>query len=113
MGDFFNKDYNFNINNVLFTTKDAQIFLKISFLVTFFTFSSVIRKHFEHNLRIFANFRVKTQKSIVSPLPFQNLQVLGGFFNKDYTFYTKNLYFTTKDTQSISKIRFLVTFLHF
>ena len=80
-----------------------------------FTFSSVIRKHFEHNLRIFANFRVKTQKSMVSPIPFQNLQFWGGgdFFNKDYTFYTKNLFFTTKDTQSISKIRFLVTFLHF
>ena len=38
LGGFFNKDYNFNINNVFFTTKDAQIFLKISFLVTFLHF---------------------------------------------------------------------------
>ena len=36
-----------------------------------------------------------------------------GFFNKDFTFYTKNLFFTTKDAQSIVKIRFLVTHLHF
>ena len=36
----------------------------------------------------------------------------GGFFNKDYSFYTKNLFFTTKDAQSFIKIRFLVTFLH-
>ena len=35
---FFNKDYNFNINNVFFTMKDAQTFLKISFLVTFLHF---------------------------------------------------------------------------
>ena len=35
-----------------------------------------------------------------------------GFFNKDYSFYTKNLFFTTKDAQSFVEIRFLVTFLH-
>ena len=43
------------------------------------------------------------------------------FFNKDYTFYTKNLFirpkigfkafFTTKDAKSFVKINFLVTFL--
>ena len=35
------------------------------------------------------------------------------FFNKDYTSYTKNLFFTTKDAQSFEKINFFVTFLHF
>ena len=35
------------------------------------------------------------------------------FFNKDYTFNAKNLFFTTKDAQSIVKIRLIVTFLHF
>ena len=45
------------------------------------------------------------------------------FFNKDYTFYTKSYlfgpeiafkaFFTTKDANSIVKINFLVTFLHF
>ena len=44
-------------------------------------------------------------------IPFQKTTVF--FSNKDYTFYTKNLFFTTKDTQSFVKIRFLVTFLHY
>ena len=45
------------------------------------------------------------------------------FFNKDYTFYTKNLFIrpkiafkafsTRKDAKSFVKINFLVTFLHF
>ena len=84
-----------------------------------FTFLSVIRQNFEYNLRILANFRVKTEKSTdrISPIGFQKTTVffwgVGGFFNKDYTFYTKNLFYTTKDAQSIVKIRFLVTFLHF
>ena len=36
-----------------------------------------------------------------------------GFLKKDYTFYTKNLFFTAKDAQSFVKIIFLLTFLHF
>ena len=43
--------------------KDAQSIVKIRFLVTFLYFLSVIRQNFEYNLRILANFRVKTQKS--------------------------------------------------
>ena len=43
----------------------------------------------------------------------KNYSFIFGFFNKDYTFYTKNLFFTTKDAQSIVKIRFIETFLHF
>ena len=35
------------------------------------------------------------------------------FLKKHYTFYTKNLFFTTKDAQSFVKISFLVTCLHF
>ena len=38
----------------------------------------------------------------------------GGFFNKDYTFYIKNLFFTTKDAQSFLKRSFfsnMFTFL--
>ena len=60
---FFNTDYTFYTKNLFFTTKDAQSFVKIVFLVTFFTFLSVIRQNFEYNLRILANFRVETQKS--------------------------------------------------
>ena len=36
-----------------------------------------------------------------------------GFFNKDYSFYTKNLFFTMKDAESFVKISLLVTFLDF
>ena len=60
---FFNKDYPFYTKNLFFTTKDAQSFVKISFFSNMFTFLSVIRQNFEYNLRILANFRVKTQKS--------------------------------------------------
>ena len=80
-----------------------------------FTFLSVISQNFEYSLRILANFRVKTQKSTYFAGTFsKNYSFFwGGFFNKDYTFYTKNLFFTTKDAQSILKISFLVTFVHF
>ena len=50
---------------------DAQSIVKIKFLVTFFTFLSVIHQNFEHNLRILANFCVKTQKSMISNVHFQ------------------------------------------
>ena len=71
-----------------------------------FTFSSVIHQNFEYNLRILANFHVKTQKSTDFAHTFSiNYSFFGGgFFNKDYTFYTKNLFFTTKDAQSFVKI---------
>ena len=56
------KIYSFGPKNQFFafkafcTTKDAKSFVKINFLVTFFTFLSVIRQSFEDNLRILANF---------------------------------------------------------
>ena len=77
-----------------------------------FTFLSVIRKNFEYNLRILANLIVKTQNLWNSPLPFQKTTIFF-FFIKDYIFYTKNLYFTTKDAPSFVKSIFKVTFLHF
>ena len=109
---YFNIDYTFYIKNLFFTTKDDQNFVKISFFSNMFTFLSVIRQNFQYSLRILANFRVKIQKSIDFAHTFsKNYNFF--FFNKDYTFYTKNLFFTMKDTQSFVKIRFLVTFLTF
>ena len=78
-----------------------------------FTFLIVIRQNFEYNLRILANFRVKTQKSTDFPHTFSKNYILGGFFNKDFTFNTKNLFITMKDAQSFVKISFLVTCLHY
>ena len=78
-----------------------------------FTFVSVIRQNVEYNLRIFANFPVKTQKSMDFAHMFSKNYRFFGVFNTDCTFYTKNLVFATKDAQSIVKIRFLVTFFTF
>ena len=78
-----------------------------------FTFLSVIRQNFEYNLRIFANFPVKTQKSTDFAHMFSKNNSFFLFFNKDCTFYTKNLVFAKKDAQSIVKISFLVTFFTF
>ena len=66
----FNKDCTF-YTKIVFATKDAKSIVKIRFLVTFFTFLSVIRQNFEYNLRILANFCVKTQKSMISNVHFQ------------------------------------------
>ena len=78
-----------------------------------FTFLSVIRQNFEYNLRILANFGVKTQKSTDFAHTFSKNYSFFGFFNKDYTFYTKNLFITMKAAQSFVKISFLVTCLHY
>ena len=74
-----------------------------------------MHRNYEYNLRIFTNFRVKTLKSTDFTYTFSKNYsfFLFLFFNEDYTFYTKNLFFTTKDAQSFVKISFLVTCLHF
>ena len=46
-----------------------------------FTFVSVIRQNFEYNLRIFANFPVKTQKS----------KDFAHMFSKNYRFFLEFL----------------------
>ena len=62
-----------------------------------FTFFSVIREKFEYNLRIIANFSVKTQKSADFAYTFSKNYIFfwggGGFFNKYHSFFTKNLFF--------------------
>ena len=45
-----------------------------------FTFLSVIRQNFERNLRILANFGVKTQTLRISPIPFQKPTVFFWIF---------------------------------
>ena len=59
----------FLINIILFTIKiyfyneRCPKFRKNQFFSNIFTFLSVIRQNFKYNLRILANFGVKTQKS--------------------------------------------------
>ena len=56
---FFNKVYTFGFK-AFFTTKDAKSFVKINFLVTFF---SITLQNFEDNLRILANFGKFSRKN--------------------------------------------------
>ena len=104
------------------TTKDAKSFVKINFLIKFFTFLSVTRQNFEYNLRILVNFGKFSRKNskIYGFRPYvfkkiekfsrKNLKIYGFrqyvlkktyfffvFFKKDYTFYTKNLFICPKN----------------
>ena len=60
-----------------------------------FTFLSVTRQNFEYNLRILANFGKFSGKNSkiygFHPYVYKKLNFFV-FFNKDYTFYTKNLF---------------------
>ena len=90
-----------------FTTKDAKSFVKINFLVKFLQFLSVIRQNFEYNLRILVNFgKFSRKNSKIYGFRTYVLKKTTGFFfvffNKDYTFYTKNLFIRPKNcVQSI------------
>ena len=112
---FFKRHYTFYTKNLFFYNERCPKCRKNQFFTNMFTFLlSVIRQNFEYNLRILANFRVKTQKSTDFAHTFsKNYSFFLDFFNKDYTFYTKNLFITIKDAQSFVKISFLVTCLHY
>ena len=89
------------------TTERCKEFRKNKFFSNIFTFLSVIRQNFEDYLRILANFGKFSRKNSkiygFRPYVFKKLQVFFFvFFNKDYTFYTKNLFIRPKNcVQSI------------
>ena len=60
---FLKKDYIFYPKNLFFSNKSCSKYRKNQIFSNMFTFLSVIRQNFEYNLRIFANFPVKTEKS--------------------------------------------------
>ena len=75
---------------------------KNQFYGKIFTFLGVTRQNFEYNLRILANFgKFSRQNSKLygfRPYDFKKLQSLFFvLFNKDYTFYTKNLFIRPKN----------------
>ena len=72
-----------------------------------------MRQNLQYNLRILANFHLKTQKYMDFAYTFSKNYRLFWIFQQDYTFYTKNLFFTMKDAQSLVKISYLVTCLYF
>ena len=107
---FFNKVYTFYTKNLFIRPKNCvQSFLynerckkfrKNQFFSNTFTFLSIIRQNFEYNLRILANIEKFSRKN--SKIYGFRQYVLKNhsfflFFNKDYTFYTKNLFIRPKN----------------
>ena len=108
---FFNKYYTFYSKNLFIRPKNCvqsilynercKEFRKNLFFSNIFTFLSVIRQNFEDNLRILVNFGKFSRKNSkiygFRPYVFKKLQFsFFVFFNKDYTFYTKNLFIQPK-----------------
>ena len=108
---FFNKDYTFYTKNLFIRPKNCvqsilynerwKKFLKNQFFSNIFTFLSITRHNFEYNLRILGNFgKVSRKNSKIygfRPYIFKKLQFYLFFFNKDYTFYTINLFIRPKN----------------
>ena len=102
---FFNKDNTFYTKNLFIQPKNCvqsilykercKEFHKNKFFSNIFTFLSVTRQNFEYNLRILANFGKFSRKNSkiygFHPYVYKKLNFFV-FFNKDYTFYTKNLF---------------------
>ena len=111
----------FLINIILFTLKIYSIgpkicvqsilykerckkFRKNQFSSNIFTFLIVTHQNFEYNLRILANFGKFSRKNskiyLFRPYVFKKV-VFFLFFNKDYAFYTKNLFIRPKNCVQI------------
>ena len=112
----FNKDYTFYTKNLFIQPKNCvqsilynerwKKFRKNYFFSNIFTFLSVTRQNFEYNLLVsakFGKFSCKNSKIYgFRPYVFKKLQFYLFFFNKDYTFYTINLFIWPKNcVQSI------------
>ena len=79
---FFKKDYTFYTKKSIFYNERCSKFRENQLFSNIFTFLSVIRQDFEYNLRILANFRIKTQTSMISPVHFQKTTVFLDFLIK-------------------------------
>ena len=91
-----------NCVQIIFYNEKYKKFRKNQFFSNIFTFLSVIRQNFEDNLRILAHFGKFSHKNSkiygFCTYVFKKLQVFFFvFFNKDYTFYTKNLFIRLKN----------------
>ena len=87
---------------IIFYNEKYKKFRKNQFFSNIFTFLSVIHQNnFEDNLRILANFGKFSHKNSkiygFCPYIFKKLQGFFIFFNKHYTFYTKNLFIRPKN----------------
>ena len=88
------------IQSILYNER-CKKFRKNQFFSNIFTFLSVTRQNFEYNLRILANFGKFSRKNSkiygFRPYVFKKLVSFLVFFNKDYAFYTKNLFIRPKN----------------
>ena len=98
---FFNKDYVFYTKNLFIRPKSCvqsilynercKKFRKNQFFSNIFTFLIVVRQNFEYNFANFGKFSRQNSKIYGFRIyVFKTLHFFF-FFNKDYTFYTKNL----------------------
>ena len=108
---FLNIDYTFytinlfirpkNCVQIIFYNDRCKKFRKNQIFSNIFTFLTVIRQNFEDNLRILANYGKFSHKNSkmygFCPYVFKKLQFFFVCFNKDYTFYTKNLFIRPKN----------------
>ena len=89
-----------NCVQIIFYNEKYKKFRKNQFFSNIFTFLGAIRQNFEDNLRILANFGKFSRKNSkifgFRPYIFKKLQGFFIFFNKHYTFYTKNLFIWPK-----------------
>ena len=111
---FFNKDYTFYTKNLFIWPKNCfqsilykercKKFRKKQFFSNTFTFLIVTHQTFEDNLRIIANFGKFSRKNskiyLFRPYVSERI-VFFVFFNKDYAFYTKNLFIWPKNCVQI------------
>ena len=111
---FFNKHYIFTLKIYSFGQKNCvqsilynercKKFRKDQFFRNNFTFLSVKRQNFEYNLRILVSFGKFSHKNSkiygFRPYVFKKLHYFV-FSNKDYTFYTKNLFIHPKNCVQI------------
>ena len=110
---FFNKDYTFCTINLfirpkncvqsIFYNERCKKFRKNQFFSKIFTFLSATRQTFEDNLRILANIEKFSRKisKIYGFSQYVLKKLVFLFFNKDYTFYTKNLFIRPKNCVQI------------
>ena len=111
---FFNRDYTFYTKSLFIRPKNCvqtilynercKEFRKNQFSSNIFTFLIITHQNFEDNLRILANFGKISRKNskiyLFRPYVFKKV-VYFVFFNKDYAFYTKNLFIRPKNCVQI------------
>ena len=111
----FYKDYTFYTKNLFIRPKNCfqsilykercKMFSKNQFFSNIFTFLIVTHQNFVYNLRILANFGKFSRKNskiyLFRPYVFKKVVFFFVFSNKDYAFYTKNLFIRPKNCVQI------------